>query len=307
MCILNTQVSCSHGGSAPKTIDDDVLKQSAHIMLSLLLLTILSTATVGSAEPQCKGESPMAKVSTFLGAEIRYDTAEFICCNNYKGHWAEDSFYFESIGFFDRLDPNKETVFYDSVCGIPLFVAPRNRTFEQFRQETESHGWPSFRPEELVSENVIIHDGGRMSSVCGTHLGHNMPKTDGPNRKDRYCIDIVCIAGMPITAANDSEYSNVLRIIPDNALAADEFNFTTYVSKAALWSGKYPTKKNRWNAILICSLIAVGLKNFVINRWISHRRMKAREERMAAGEGEGDDDNESQDDKTVASSESEPE
>lgn len=66
----------------------------------------------------------------------------------------------------------------------PLFVAPIGRTYEKFKEESLAHGWPSFRPEETVAENVIIHFGGRMESVCGTHLGHNLPDWSGP----RYCI-----------------------------------------------------------------------------------------------------------------------
>lgn len=55
------------------------------------------------------------------------------------------------------------------------------------------HGWPSFRPQELVKENVVIHPEGEMQSKCGTHLGHNLPDASGA----RYCIDLVCIAGSP--------------------------------------------------------------------------------------------------------------
>ena len=61
------------------------------------------------------------------------------------------------MDLFGKLDPDNETVFYDSVCGIPLFIAPRGRSFEEFKKESIKHGWPSFRPEEMVSENVIIH------------------------------------------------------------------------------------------------------------------------------------------------------
>ena len=41
---------------------------------------------------------------------------------------------------------------------------------------------PSFRPEEMVAGNVKTARGGRMTSKCGTHLGHNIPDYDG----DRY-------------------------------------------------------------------------------------------------------------------------
>jgi hypothetical protein len=40
-------------------------------------------------------------------------------------------------------------MFFDSVSGKPLFIAPRGRTFEQFKKESDSHGWPSFRDQEV--------------------------------------------------------------------------------------------------------------------------------------------------------------
>merc|ERR1719148_267248 len=36
-----------------------------------------------------------------------------------------------------------------------------------------------------------------MESVCLTHLGHNLPESG----VDRYCIDLVCIAGSPLTVS----------------------------------------------------------------------------------------------------------
>merc|ERR1712087_47362 len=170
------------------------------------------------------GYTPMPSVSTYLGATLQYSTAERICCNNHR--YAEFRGYLDApeVDFFGRLDPAAETGFYDSVCGIPLFVAPRGRTFEEFKEESLNHGWPSFRPEELVSENVIIHPDGRMESKCLTHLGHNLPK-DGI---DRYCIDLVCIAGKPLNMEENSEIlidMKELSIIP-----AEEFDQSTYVS-----------------------------------------------------------------------------
>ena len=52
------------------------------------------------------------------------------------------------------------TTFYDSVCGLPLFRAPMNRTLAEFKADTEEHGWPSFRDDEVVKENVrVLSDG----------------------------------------------------------------------------------------------------------------------------------------------------
>ena len=38
---------------------------------------------------------------------------------------------------------------------------------------------------------MIIKAGGEMVSTCGVHLGHNLPDSKG----DRYCINMVCMAG----------------------------------------------------------------------------------------------------------------
>merc|ERR1712176_193632 len=166
------------------------------------------------------------------GMAIEYDLADFICCNNHR--WAEDKGYltWPEIDLFSRLDPNAETIFYDSVCGLPLFVAPRGRSFEEFKEESIKHGWPSFRPDEMISENVIIHDGGRMESKCGTHLGHNLPS----GGVDRYCIDLVCIAGGPAYGL--------------------EFDVASYESSAEQWSGKFSNKKKIITIVVGC---VVGL------------------------------------------------
>jgi hypothetical protein len=39
------------------------------------------------------------------------------------------------------VDREGETTYYDSVSGKPLFIAPRGRSFEEFRKESVSHGW----------------------------------------------------------------------------------------------------------------------------------------------------------------------
>jgi len=195
------------------------------------LLALASAPDASSADDQCHGHSPMESVRTFLGARIDYDTSERICCHNHR--YAEYAGYLNSpeVDLFSRLDPGSETVWYDSVCGIPLFVAPRGRTFEEFREESLKHGWPSFRPEELVSENVIIHPGGRMESKCLTHLGHNLPE----GGVDRYCIDLVCVAGSPLAA--DDPRAEILSGL-EGAVLHGEFDSGSYESSAETFSGK---------------------------------------------------------------------
>lgn len=56
-----------------------------------------------------------------------------------------------------------------------------------------SHGWPSFRDEEVVWDNVRCLSDGEAVSVDGTHLGHNLPD----NKGSRYCINLVSVAGRP--------------------------------------------------------------------------------------------------------------
>merc|ERR1712028_157594 len=84
------------------------------------------------------------------------------------------------------------TTFYDSVCGVPLFRAPVNRTLAEFEADTTEHGWPSFRPAEVVTEHVVTDKTtGLVTSSCGTHLGSFLPDSAGA----RWCMDLSCVSG----------------------------------------------------------------------------------------------------------------
>eukprot|EP01035_Chromulina_nebulosa_P017211 gene17211-22733_t len=121
-----------------------------------------------------------------------WSTADRICCFN--RHYAEHAGYWEQTSFLKEVNSESgEITFYDSVSGKPLFIAPRGRTFEQFKKESISHGWPSFRDQEVVWENVRCLSNGESISVDGTHLGHNLPDSKG----NRYCINLVSVAGQP--------------------------------------------------------------------------------------------------------------
>jgi peptide methionine sulfoxide reductase MsrB len=121
-----------------------------------------------------------------------YSVADKICCNN--RHFAEYSGYFQSLpSFSNELKSSGMIEFYDSVSGDLLFKAPVGRTVEQFLSESKSHGWPSFRDAEVNWNNVRVLPGGETVSTKGTHLGHNLPDSKG----NRYCINLVCIAGSP--------------------------------------------------------------------------------------------------------------
>ena len=89
---------------------------------------------------------------------------------------------------------NGEITFYDSNTGKPHFYAPRGRTMAEFLRESRSHGWPSFRDNEVNWAIVRVLNNGETVSLDGTHLGHNLPDGKG----SRYCINLVCIAGNPI-------------------------------------------------------------------------------------------------------------
>lgn len=56
---------------------------------------------------------------------------------------------FTETSFFDEVDPTKPNEFYDSVTGKLLFTAPLGRSFEEWKQESLKHGWPSFRDNEV--------------------------------------------------------------------------------------------------------------------------------------------------------------
>ena len=94
------------------------------------------------------------------------------------------------------MDRNGETTYYDAVSGLPLFVAPRGRSFAAFEAESRSHGWPSFRDSEVIWDNVRVLPDGEAVSLAGTHLGHNLPDRSG----NRYCINLVSVAGKPASA-----------------------------------------------------------------------------------------------------------
>mmetsp|Transcript_20383 Transcript_20383/g.60772 ORF Transcript_20383/g.60772 Transcript_20383/m.60772 type:complete len:202 (-) Transcript_20383:54-659(-) len=120
-------------------------------------------------------------------------TADRIC--NFNRHYAEYAGYWERETSFlqDESAASGEINFYDSNTGNPLFTAPKGRSFEQFVAESKSHGWPSFRDEEVNWDYVRVLPDGEAVSVDGTHLGHNLPDGKG----NRYCINLVSVAGRP--------------------------------------------------------------------------------------------------------------
>uniref|UniRef100_A0A7S3PNV4 Uncharacterized protein n=1 Tax=Aplanochytrium stocchinoi TaxID=215587 RepID=A0A7S3PNV4_9STRA len=125
--------------------------------------------------------------------------ADKICCFN--RHYAEHSGYFLRTDWLKEMKARDEagapTDYFDSVTGKLLFSGPKNRTFNEFLTESKKHGWPSFRDDEVNWDVVRVLPGGETVSIDGTHLGHNLPDSKG----NRYCINLVCIAGYATTEA----------------------------------------------------------------------------------------------------------
>lgn len=146
-------------------------------------------------------------IQTNLRWSCDKNIANRIC--NYNRHYAEYFGYWERDSTFiqDEVQVLKNNTdntsspitlnFYDSNTGAPLFTIPGTlnlRTVDDFIQESRRHGWPSFRTDEVHWDYVRVLPNGETVSISGTHLGHNLPDTNG----DRFCINLVCIAGNPL-------------------------------------------------------------------------------------------------------------
>jgi hypothetical protein len=125
------------------------------------------------------------------------EIADRIC--NFNRHYAERSDYWSDTATFLQQETGETlpVLFYDSNTGRLLFTVPVNRTWHDFMQESRTHGWPSFRDAEVHWDNVRVLPNGETVSTAGTHLGHNLPDELG----NRYCINLVSIAGFPVVVA----------------------------------------------------------------------------------------------------------
>jgi len=110
-------------------------------------------------------------VQSDLKYGVSQKLADQICSFNRR--FAEMAGSFRSTSFEkDVLSGSGPITFYDSVSGEPLFVAPVNRSPESFVEESIVHGWPSFRDDEVVWQNVrVLRPSGEVVSTAGTHLG----------------------------------------------------------------------------------------------------------------------------------------
>lgn len=151
-------------------------------------LPVLGEESIMSPKKHGTSTSP---VQPNIKWDCDISTADRIC--NFNRHYAEFAGYWTTTSYLSTVDRSNPTKYYDSVTGKHLFTAPINRTMDDFLKESASHGWPSFRDDEVNWENVRCLSDGECVSLTGTHLGHNIPDSKG----NRYCINLVCVAGNP--------------------------------------------------------------------------------------------------------------
>ena len=175
---------------------------TANKMLPQLVALLLPCA--GAAPPKqydlCRGTSVAdPKLRFGIGGlpdptgSSNQTLASAVCCDSRNVAYAEPQGLYSELKLFSHLDPSGVTTFYDSACGLALFRAPVNRSLADFEADTKEHGWPSFRPAEVVHDNVRTNHPkpGLATSACGTHLGTYLPDAQGP----RWCIDLSCVSG----------------------------------------------------------------------------------------------------------------
>ena len=155
---------------------------------TFLIIDFLGFGVMSEKENGTCVGTPMANLKWNVDSDI----ANRICCFNRK--WAESrSYAFGSDITWEATLNNTQgdLTYYDSITGKALFRAPVGRTMAEFIEESKVHGWPSFRDEEVIWENVEEIWNGEIVSKDGTHLGHNLPDIKG----NRHCINLVSIAG----------------------------------------------------------------------------------------------------------------
>ena len=203
--LLASTQAFSPSSSDRRVFLDTICTSSAAVILT----TVPSLANAASEELKVGGKIRLGDESLMSPKEhgtssvpvqenLQYGVSNKLAdkISNYNRRFAEYGGYFQSTEFESQVRNAKGPItFYDSNSGKPLFVAPIGRSVEDFISESEYHGWPSFRDEETVWENVrVLKGSGETVSVDGTHLGHNLPDKKG----NRYCINLVSVAGNPV-------------------------------------------------------------------------------------------------------------
>ena len=148
-------------------------RSSAAMNTQRQLFNLFGTAAQSSKYPIMAEESVMSQkkhgtsdspVQKDLRWSCDYETADRIC--NFNRHYAEYAGYWQTTDFIKSLkDEELPIKFYDSVTGKLLFQAPVGRSLEDFLKESQSHGWPSFRDQEVVWDDVRCLKDGECVSV----------------------------------------------------------------------------------------------------------------------------------------------
>lgn len=173
---------------------------------TLFALLASSSSSFSSDEipEDARADESIMRNQRALGARITHDlrwnsrsaTAKQICSRNRHGaEWS--GLFHRSSSFIDEVNRELDgggghVSFYDSAMHRPVFRVTARPLF-QFLDESIKHGWPSFRVEDVVWENVRILEDGEVVTIDGLHLGHNIPDAKGP----RFCINLVCVSGFP--------------------------------------------------------------------------------------------------------------
>ena len=89
--------------------------------------------------PKAHGTTPHP-VQVKLRWNTDRGTADRIC--SFNRHYAESPGYYETTSYLKEVSRESETVYFDSVTGKPLFVAPRGRSMEDFLKESQAHVRP---------------------------------------------------------------------------------------------------------------------------------------------------------------------
>ena len=112
------------------------------MLISRFHSKVLKTAKLTSLIHSVHGQVPVDDGESLATA---------VCCDDRMHNWAEPQmlYQFPFVNLYGEMNANGTTTFYDSVCGIPLFEAPKGRSLEEFQADTDEHGWPSFREVRL--------------------------------------------------------------------------------------------------------------------------------------------------------------
>ena len=128
LLVASAHAFVPRAGVAPTRRRAGVTAPSMNVLESLLGLakkTYDAPCVMGEEEimsPKAHGTSPHP-VQDKLRWNIDRRTADRIC--SFNRHYAENAGYYETTSYLMEVSRERETVYYDSVTGKPLFVAPR--------------------------------------------------------------------------------------------------------------------------------------------------------------------------------------